>query len=171
VIIPEDQVRGTLELYAELLSRKITLQIELRKLESVLSPDSTRINYIKEQIKAIEAQLSRIENSAEGLSVMPALEAAPDKISGYTELLLRVRSLQTKYETLRKLYEQARLEEQKEFIYVEVIDPPSLPDVPAKPKRGLIVAVSAVSALFAGVFLALLVEWIETARERRRSSS
>ncbi len=168
IIVPEEQLKGTLELYAKLLSKKVALQIELRKLEGVLSPDSSRINYLRRQIEAIDNQLARIENSAEGFSAVPGLENAPEKMAGYTEVLLKVRSLQAKYETLRKLYEQARLEEQREFIYVEIIDPPSEPDVPVKPKRALIVAVAGLSSLMLGVFLALFTDWLSTVRERRR---
>ena len=168
ILVPEEQIKGTLELYAELLSKKVALQIELRKLEGVLSPDSSRINYLRRQIEAIDNQLARIENSAEGFSAVPGLENAPEKMAGYTEVLLKVRSLQAKYETLRKLYEQARLEEQREFIYVEIIDPPSEPDVPVKPKRALIVAVAGLSSLMLGVFLALFTDWLSTVRERRR---
>ncbi|HHJ64590.1 MAG TPA: hypothetical protein ENJ61_06745 [Aquifex aeolicus] len=168
IIVPEEQLKGTLELYAELLSKKVALQIELRKLEGVLSPDSSRIDYLRRQIEAIDNQLARIENSAEGFSAVPGLENAPEKMAGYTEVLLKVRSLQAKYETLRKLYEQARLEEQREFIYVEIIDPPSEPDVPVKPKRALIVAVAGLSSLMLGIFLALFADWLSAVRERRR---
>jgi len=45
MVAPQEQIKGSLELYTELLSRKVSLQIELRKLESVLSPDSSRISY------------------------------------------------------------------------------------------------------------------------------
>jgi len=168
IIVPEEQIKGTLELYTELLSRKVALQIELRKLEGVLSPDSSRIEYIKRQIEAIDNQLARIENSAGGFSAALDLEKAPEKMVGYKEALLKVRSLQAKYETLRKLYEQARLEEQREFIYVEIIDPPSEPDVPVKPKRMILTAVAGVSSLMLGIFLALFTDWLSTVRERRR---
>jgi len=92
IIVPEEQIKGTLELYTELLSRKVALQIELRKLEGVLSPDSSRIEYIKRQIEAIDNQLARIENSAGGFSAALDLEKAPEKMVGYKEALLKVRS-------------------------------------------------------------------------------
>lgn len=167
VIVPEEQVKGSIELYSELVSRKIALQVKLRELESVLSPSSPQILALKEQIKAIDRQLYEIENSA-GNSAIPSLGSAPEKISRYTSIYIKVKGLQAKYETLLKLYEQARMEEQKNRIYVEVIDPPSVPDVPAKPKKKLIVAVAGVSSLFLGVFLALFLDWVESARSRYR---
>jgi len=103
------------------------------------------------------------------MSAVPSLKATPEKMMGYTEILLKVRSLQSKYETLLKLYEQAKMEEHREFIYVEVIDPPSLPDTPVKPKIGLMVAVAAVSFLFLGVFTALFLDWLESVRREREN--
>lgn len=134
VIVPQEQVKGAFELYSDLLSKKIELQIELRKLESVLSTSSPRILALKDQLGAIEKQLSKFENT-ESLSVIPSIKAAPELIAEYTQIYVKVRSLQAKYETLLKMYEQAKLEEQKENIYVEVIDPPYVSDIPVKPKK------------------------------------
>ncbi len=165
VIVPQEQVKGSIELYSELVSRKIALQVKLRELESVLSPSSPQVLALKEQIKAIDKQLNEIENSA-GNSAIPSLGSAPEKITEYTGIFIKVKGLQAKYETLLKMYEQAKLEEQKNRIYVEVIDPPSVPDIPVKPKKKLIVAVAGVSSLFFGIFLALFLEWLEEARRR-----
>ncbi len=168
IIVPQEQVKGAFTLYSELLSKKLTLQIELRRLESVLSPDSPKIKYLREQIDAINRQLEKLENSPQEFSAIPTLETAPEKLAEYTQLYVKVKALQAKYETLLKLYEQAKLEEQREAIYVEVIDPPSLPDIPVKPKKKLIVAVAFVSALFFAIFLALFLEWLETVRQRHK---
>jgi len=43
-------------------------------------------------------------------------------------------------------------------------------DKPVKPKKGLIIAVSLVSGLFLGIFLAFFFEWLENVRERYRQS-
>jgi len=169
VIVPQEQVKGAFELYSDLLSKKIELQIELRKLESVLSTSSPRILALKDQLGAIEKQLSKFENT-ESLSVIPSIKAAPELIAEYTQIYVKVRSLQAKYETLLKMYEQAKLEEQKENIYVEVIDPPYVSDIPVKPKKKLIVAVAGVSGLFLGIFLALFVEWLSEMRKRYKST-
>ncbi|RUM31167.1 MAG: hypothetical protein DSY42_03335 [Aquifex sp.] len=166
VIVPQEQVKGAFELYSKLLSRKIALQVELRKLESILSPSSPRILALKEQLNAIEKQLSKFENAESSLSAIPSMKVAPELIAEYTQIYMKVKGLQAKYETLLKMYEKAKLEEQKENIYVEVIDPPYVSDIPVKPKKKLMVAVAGVSGLFLGVFLALFVEWISEVKRR-----
>lgn len=47
----------------------------------------------------------------------------------------------------------------------------SIFDKPAKPKKGLILAVSIVSGLFLGIFLAFFLEWIKNVRKRHREKN
>jgi uncharacterized protein involved in exopolysaccharide biosynthesis len=48
-----------------------------------------------------------------------------------------------------------------------VIDEPNLPDIKYKPKRKLIVAVSAVAAIFLAICGVFFLEFIENAKSRR----
>ena len=158
VIIPEEQVKGSFKLYSELMSQKIALQIELRRLRSVLSEENPQIKYIKEQIRAIDKQLSSIERKGEGMSALPGLEQAPEKMAEFQKVFVKVKNLQTKYESLLKLYEQAKIEEQRDNIFVEVIDPPYLPNKPVKPKKKQNIAIAFVLSLFMGISIAFAME-------------
>ena len=166
IINPSEQVKGSFELYSSLISQKIQLQTEYRKLSSVLSPNNPRLKAIRQQLASVNKQLKELEGSTNELSPIPSLNLAPELMSSYTKLYLKLKALQTKYETLLKMYEQARIEEQKEAIYAEVIDPPYASDIPVKPKKKLIVAVAGVSGLFLGIFLAFFLEWLENVRRR-----
>ncbi|WP_022855402.1 YveK family protein [Thermodesulfobacterium thermophilum] len=53
------------------------------------------------------------------------------------------------------------------FFVLNVIEKPTYFDQPVKPKRRLIIAVSAVSALFVGMFLAFILEWWDNAKRTR----
>ncbi len=170
VVIPEEQIKGSLSAYSKLLEKKVSLQMELRRLENVLSPESSQVKALRKQLMEIENQLRRIENSEGGIAPLPSLDIAPHLLADYTRIYTRVKTLRTKYETLLKLYERARLEEKKENIFVEVIDPPYLPDVPVKPKKKLMVTVAGVSGLFIGIFMALFLEWLGEVRKRHQAS-
>ncbi|MEK7850656.1 MAG: hypothetical protein AAB275_02130, partial [Deltaproteobacteria bacterium] len=52
----------------------------------------------------------------------------------------------------------------KENFAFKVIDPPKAPDKRIKPKRSQMVMISFVAALFAAVFLAFFMEYIEKVR-------
>ncbi len=159
VLVPQEQVKGSLELYAELLSQKITLEVRLRELERVLSPKNPRLRALKEQISAIQRQIHSIENSS-GLSVLPSFESAPEKMKKFSGVFMKVEGLKAKYSTLLKLYEQAKMEEQRERIYVEVIDPPYMPENPVKPQRKKIVAGAFTVSLFLGIMIVLFYNWL-----------
>lgn len=59
--------------------------------------------------------------------------------------------------------EKAKTDKSKVFVFYVVENPNSL-EKPVKPKRKLIIAVFAISSLFAGIFLAFLAEWLSKAR-------
>ncbi len=165
IIEPTKQLEGTMELYTNLIAQKIALEVQLKKIETALSPDNPKIAILKNQIKEIEEQLRRIEQKADG--ALPSISNVPEKIVKYTDLLRKLKASEAIYETLLKMYEQAKLDEAKENLYVEVIDYPILPDKPVKPKKKLMVAVAGVSSLFLGIFVAFFLEWLENIRKRR----
>ncbi|WP_028841134.1 hypothetical protein [Thermodesulfobacterium hveragerdense] len=53
------------------------------------------------------------------------------------------------------------------FFVLNVIEKPFVLDSPVKPRRELIIAVSFVSALFVGMFLAFILEWWDNAKRTR----
>ncbi len=165
IIEPTKQLEGTMELYTSLIAQKIALEIQLKKLETALSPNNPKIDILRNQIKEIEEQIKRIEQKADG--ALPSISNVPEKIVKYTDLLRKLKASEAIYETLLKMYEQAKLEEAKENLYVEVIDYPVLPDKPVKPKKKLMVAVAGVSSIFLGIFLVFFLEWLENIRKRK----
>ena len=70
------------------------------------------------------------------------------------------------YKQLRIQLEQQRLEASKDETLFRVIDPALEPGSPSKPKKRLIVALSAVVSLFFGIFLVFLIEFARNFRER-----
>ena len=170
IVDPESQVKGVFELYSSLVVQKIRLQMQLDQLKSVLSPDSPNIKAIKKQIEIIDKQIKSIESRSDANSILSIVNMA-DKMPEYMPLYLHAKGLQVKYELIMKMYEQAKVEEQKEKIYVEIIDQPFVPEHPVKPRKRLILIVSAVSAFLLGIFLTLFMEWVHTLKERHRSDN
>ncbi len=88
----------------------------------------------------------------------------------FSALLVRLKTLRAKYAILEKLYQQSRYNALKNNLYVQVIDKPVVPYIPAKPNKKLIVAVSAVSSLFFAIFLVFFLEFIKNAKEKMRNA-
>ncbi|WP_457640405.1 GumC family protein [Persephonella sp.] len=168
IIQPSQQLEGVMDLYSNLIAKKIELIVKLRSVEAAFSEDNPKVKSLKEQLKAVSQQIKDLEGKT-NIAALPSLSQVPEKLIEYENLMRELKVSEEVYETLVKMYEQARLKEAKENIYVEVIDPPSLPDKPVKPKKKLMVAVAGVSSLFLGVFLAFFLEWIENVKRRHRN--
>jgi uncharacterized protein involved in exopolysaccharide biosynthesis len=168
VIMPEQQLQSQLALYGSLISEKIELEGKLRNLSNIYNPEAPQIKEIQTRLAYINQKISEIEgeiNTKSPISTEKTLEALPD----YMQLYLQVQQLKGKYEVLAKLLEQSRLDELKENLYVEVIDNPTYPEKPSKPKKMLMVAVAFVSSLFLAIFIVFIREYIRSRRMENQS--
>lgn len=71
------------------------------------------------------------------------------------------------YNLIAQQIEQSMMAEVRENFAFKVIDPPKVPDKRIKPKRIQMVMAVFVASLFAGIFLAFLVEYVQKMRERK----
>jgi len=165
IIAPESQLSGVLELYSNLVSQRMSLIAKLKSMEAALAPDHPQIKALREQLAAINSQIRQIEEKS-NIGALPSLSTGPEKLTEHGDLMRELKVAQKVYENLLTMYEQVKIDEAKENIYVEVIDKPNLPDVPVKPKKKLMVAVAGVSALFLGIFLAFFLEWLDNVKRR-----
>ena len=164
VLLPEEQLKKQLQLYASLLEEKLKAEAELRSLSVILAEEHPKIQELKKRLSYISSKLSEVEGSVKSnssLSPERALSAIPE----YTALVARAQQVRARYEVLAKLLEQSRMEEFRENLYVEIIDPPSYPEYPSSPKRRLIVLSGFISSLMLGIFIALIKEALDRRRK------
>ena len=169
VIMPEQQLQSQLALNGSLISEKIELEGKLRNLSNIYNPEAPQIKEIQTRLAYINQKISEIEgeiNTKSPISTEKTLEALPD----YMQLYLQVQQLKGKYEVLAKLLEQSRLDELKENLYVEVIDNPTYPEKPSKPKKKLMVAMALVSSLFLAIFIVFIREYIRSRKMENQSA-
>ena len=77
---------------------------------------------------------------------------------------------QKTYNLIAQQIETAMMAEVKENFAFKVIDPPRVPDNKIKPKRAQMVILSFVVSLFIGIFMALILEYIQNAKARKEIS-
>ena len=160
MVEPAEQVKSTMDLYANLINQKITLEVELKRVEAALSEGNPRITALKNQLEAVNNQIRKLEEKTQ-IRSLSAFEDAPDKLFDYSNLLRKIETSQTLYEILLKIYEQIKYEEIRDSLYVEVIDLAITPTGPIKPKKKRMVGVAGVSSLILGGFFILLLEWLK----------
>lgn len=70
------------------------------------------------------------------------------------------------YSLIASQIETAMMSEVKENFAFKVIDPPRVPDIKIKPKRSQMIMLSLVASLFAGIFVAFFLEYIDKVKRQ-----
>ncbi|MCB0723555.1 MAG: hypothetical protein KDC73_02545 [Ignavibacteriae bacterium] len=124
-------VKTEIEIQAQIASEEVKLEI-LRK---ILSSDQAEIKTQEEKISALKKQLNDIQNSSSESGNILTLKGKPDVIMNFLRLKREV-EIQNKILTIiLPLYEQAKIEENRNTPSILVLDPPFIPDYKTKPKR------------------------------------
>lgn len=166
IISPDAQLEGLMDLYSSLVSKKIETQVRLKSMEASFDSSNPQVKFLRYQLEAINTQIRELEEKSNVLA-LPSIDELPDSMVEYVQIFQELTIAQAVYENIVKAYEQAKIEEAKGNLYVQVIDEPNLPDIKYKPKRKLIVAVSAVAAIFLAICGVFFLEFIENAKNRR----
>ncbi len=126
---------------ADLLVRRVELETRLGVLRSTLGPETPAVRSKEAELRALDAQLSRL----------PALNSVLARMLRDQEVIQRT------YGYLSAQLEDARINEARETSTVQVLDPPRVPSQKSYPRRTVTVALvflaSAVAALAAGALL------------------
>ena len=144
-VIAETGVRASAELRGQIAAREVQLQ----SLSRFATPQNPDVQRIASDLSAERAQLQKLEQgSGQVVGTTLQLEA----VKSYRDMKVQEAML----EVLIKQFELARVDEAKEGPLIQVVDLATPPERRSKPKRTLIVLVSALAGLFLSVLLAFL---------------
>ena len=155
-----------MDLYSSLVSKKIETQVKLKSMEANFDSSNPQVKFLRDQLDAVKAQIKELEEKTNVLA-LPSIDELPESMVEYGQILQQLTIVKAVYENIVKAYEQAKIEEAKGNLYVQVIDEPNLPDIKFKPKRKLIVVVAAVTSLILAVFIVFFLEFIQNIKSRR----
>jgi uncharacterized protein involved in exopolysaccharide biosynthesis len=144
-VIAESGVRASAELRGQIAAR----EVQLRALSQFATPMNPDVQKISSELSALRAQLDGLEKGSGKSAPTGVQEQA---ISAYRDIKVQEALL----EVLIKQFELARVDESKEGPLIQVVDKATAPEKKTKPKRALIVLVSAFTALFLSVLVALV---------------
>jgi uncharacterized protein involved in exopolysaccharide biosynthesis len=179
VVAIDKQMEEGLKIYAELVAKLSEKEMQLEVMRKITSPDNPEVVTLNYEISELRKKIRELE---EGQKVMQVkgyildrskkliipLENVPELAMEYIRRRRELEIQNEIYKVLLRALEQARIEEEKETLSFEVVDYAYTPRFKYKPKRKLIVMVSFVSSLFAGIFLALFLDSIQNRREQKR---
>jgi len=126
------------------------------------------ILFLRQKIKEKEVEKNKIENE-----IIPNIEKSIKeiKIIKIAQINEKLKKASQKITIMKKDIENLKLSLKppltQNFEKINQI----IEDSPYKPKKALVLAVSTVSGIFLGIFMAFFLEWLETARKRRNSDT
>lgn len=158
VVSVDSDSRALVETIARLRAQISAKEIQIGSMKAFVTANNVEYKRADEELGSLRAQLSRLENGR-GLPDEPiGAEGAKARFESI-KLLRDVKYHQMLYELLAKQYEMARLEEANDPSVVQVLDPAVNPERKFKPKRGLIIVLSALAALLLASVAAFVREW------------
>jgi tyrosine-protein kinase Etk/Wzc len=167
------QSEGAVKALAELKAQIIAREVQLGAMREYATKENPDVKRVEDELREFRVQLKRLETgsknpgSDESIGAIITLKDAPTVGLGYARLKRDALIQQKVFELLTQQYELAKIEEAKDDITFQVIDPAIAPEKRIKPKRTLNVMLAGMVSLFLGVFLVFFLEYIENQKARK----
>jgi len=149
-------IEGIARLRAEIISK----EVQLAALRNSMTDESSEVSALLAGLSRLRKQLSSMSGTGEGGGVIPSVGNAPAIGVQYIRHLRELRTQEAIFEQLTKQFELAKINEARDSSSLQVLDEAVPPLRKSKPKRALIVILSAVTAFFCSVFLVFIREYL-----------
>lgn len=160
VIDLERQAPSFFENVAQLRLNVLQAELEHARLRAEYGAENPATRAAHETVAAADRQYQAALEGEEALLPI-AQSQLPAATREYVDLEKERRILTRIIEFMRPLYEQARMDEQRQAQTVQVVDYAVPPVDKAKPKRSIICITATVSAFLLAIFFVLAYTWFE----------
>ncbi|ACM21344.1 polysaccharide chain length determinant protein [Geotalea daltonii FRC-32] len=156
----DSQAAATIEGIAQIRAEIVAKEVQLASLKSFQTDESPDVQLLKTSIAKLRNQMGSFSGNGAG-DVIPAVGNVPNLGLEYARRLRELKTQEAIFEQLKKQYEVAKYNEAKDSSSVQVLDDAVVPAKKSKPKRSLIVLLSAVTAFFASIFIVFIQEYFD----------
>jgi uncharacterized protein involved in exopolysaccharide biosynthesis len=162
------QARAIIEGIANLRARIAAKEVEARVLRSFATAQNPDLQRTEEEIRALRAELEKVE-TAKGQGSDPLMPSGrvPEMGTEYLRKLRQLKYNETLFELLSKQFELAKLDEARDAVVIQVIDRAVPPERKSRPKRAVIVLVSALLGFLGSSGLLSVMEIRKADRAQR----
>ena len=169
VINFEEQIKISFKVLGELEAQSLYYKIERDVLKTSVAGNNPKQKEINQRLLAIKKSIDDLHRSGEKYLI--AFDNMPNYGLSYFRLVRNITIQQELLKVLLPLVENAKIEEQKSTINIQIIDPPFVPQYKYKPKRLFyMVIVSLITGILMLLYFALMhayrknekeiIEWI-----------
>lgn len=162
------------EVYAKLKEDEIRTEIEIKTLQSYVSPDNPQIKKLKEQLSNIRKKLKEFEMHPKPMGFGGAFGTPLKNLADVYSLLLRTeteyKAMERVYNYLSEEYEKAKVETETKVPLIEVLNEaePELADI--FPRKWMIVALGLFVFFLFGIPLCFYFEFLEVLKSKEEFS-
>jgi uncharacterized protein involved in exopolysaccharide biosynthesis len=169
----EAQSKAMIEAAATIQGQITAQEVQLQVMSGYLSADNPEMSRVRSSIEELRKQLYLLESGKGGKGMLPgdrlhpAMITVPSLALEYGRLMRELKVQETLYTLLTSQLEQAKLAEARDTPTVQVLDPAVPAERKSRPSITLNMIIGGLVALFAGIFLAFFLEYLERVRLRR----
>jgi uncharacterized protein involved in exopolysaccharide biosynthesis len=161
----DSQARVVIESLAAVRAQVSAKQVQVEALRSYSTERNPDLAIAERELAALSEEAARLEQSNKSpLASNLGLQDVPGAGLEYLRADHELRYQQALYDMLLKQYDAARLDEAKDAVVIQVVEPAIPPDRRSSPQRLLILLGSLIFGIFLGCTMALLDRWIEVMR-------
>jgi len=173
IVAMDAQTQASITALANLKAQVTAREVQLGVMKHFSTPSNPDVLRIKDELRELKKQMAMLETKDGNpmADAIPALSEAPELGLQYIRLKRNAVTKQKVYELLTQQLEVAKIDEAKEDITFQVIDPAIPPDKRIKPKRRRNVMLAGIVSLFVGVFLVFFLEYLGNLKETENKSN
>jgi len=170
IVAMDAQTEAAIKALAELKAQVTAKEVELGVIKQYATPSNPDVLRLKDELRELKKQLSLMESRGTNpeTNALPSLSEAPTLGLEYVRLKRTALTQEKVYELMTQQYEMAKIDEAKEDITFQIIDPAIPPEKRVKPKRKLNVMLAGVVSLFVGIFLVFFLEYLANLKEKEK---
>jgi len=160
-VIAETAVRAGAEMRGQIAAK----EVQLAAMSNFATPQNPDVQRLAGELSALRSQLKKLEQGSGGDEKSSPIQQLA--VKSYRDIKAR----EAMMGVLVAQYESARVDESKEGPLIQQVDVAVTPERKSKPKRAIIVIVSAFAGLFLGVLVAFARRAVRKASEDPKSAS
>ena len=159
VIQLDSQTKALIESAAALRAQIATKEMQIRGMQTYANGENAPLNEAEQELASLRAQLARLGGSADNPdSIIVPKGQMTDASLEYIRRVRDVKYYETVFEVLARQFELAKLDEAREGVIIQLVDPAIPPDKKSFPKRTEIVTIATAVGLLLGLFSAFMLD-------------
>jgi uncharacterized protein involved in exopolysaccharide biosynthesis len=163
----DEQGRSLVETAARLRAQITVKEVQIGAMRTFASDRNPELILAQQELEVLKREVAKAEGTA---LRNPIADSKTGRGMDNLALLRDLKYHEGVYEMLARQYELAKIDEAKDASVIQVMDTALQPESKSKPRRGLIVLLSGLLALFAGIVCAFIREAVINARSNPATS-